>query len=710
VLIATLCSDIHYINEKEEVVSLENASMGTFSSVMSISENKDGTIWVGTQGNGVWKILEEGNVNYTRSSGLLSDFCYSLTTTDEGVLVIGHSGGISQIDPVTNRIRTFSRLEGVKSSAEFYPNAINTDNFGNIWFGTSEGLVRYNSPLSARNNASPKLHINALYIDGEKVDRSAGLILLKSGNYELAVDYIGINFSNPEMVTYQTQLEGYNKNWSALTSSRRVVYDMVGHGNYTFKIKAFNADDVGSEITSAFELRIKKPVYHTIWFYAAILIILSLLVYILMRLRERKLRTEQERLLKNLDEKTKDLIVKEEIIKERKKVEKVLIEAKTKAELSEKLKTSFLQNMSHEIRTPIHAVVGFSDLLKKTVEVDTKQMQYINIINTNAENLLTLIDDILDVSQLETNQLKVKQGTCKVNVMIDDLKSKYLEVLEVGKKTGIELITIVPGDGDMEMLTDPVRLKQILVKLLENAVKYTESGRITFGYKLDKENITFFVEDTGIGLSEDKAEIIFDLFRKVEDDKVKLYGGTGLGLTLAKYLVNLLGGDIDVDSKENVGSRFYFVLPFISSVESSDTPEFSVPSSGEFHGLWKGKRVLVVEDTDSSYMLIEQVLTPTGIAIERAADGEVALHKYFKKGSFDLIIMDMKLPGMDGYKTTMKIREKDKRVPIISYTAYALEGDRAKSIEAGCNAYFSKPASSLSMLNTIYGLINNPDN
>ena len=214
-----------------------------------------------------------------------------------------------------------------------------------------------------------------------------------------------------------------------ITISSRVVYDRVGHGYYTFMIRAFNENDIGSEISSGFELRIKKPAHLTIWFYAAVVISLGFLVYMIIRLREKNLRTEQKRLLKKIDEKTKDLIVKEEIIKERKKVEKVLIEAKTKAELSEKLKTSFLQNMSHEIRTPMNTVVGFSELLMKNTKVDTKQTEYINVIHTNAENLLTIIDDILDVSQLETNQLKVKQGNCKVDEMIDGLKSKYMEVL-----------------------------------------------------------------------------------------------------------------------------------------------------------------------------------------------------------------------------------------------------------------------------------------
>jgi signal transduction histidine kinase len=565
--VATLCSEIHYFNDRAEIVRLENSRIGTFSSVMSIAEDKSGAIWVGTEGNGVWKIAEADHVNYTRAYGLLSDFCYSLAPTDGGAIVVGHRGGISRIDPQTGRIRTYSQLEGIKSATELYPNAVLGDHAGHIWFGTSEGLLKYGSALSAGGWAAPRLQIGAFYIDGEQADHAAGQVSLKPGYYEVAVEYIGIHLTNPEMVSYQTKLEGYNKNWSDLTSARRIVYNRVGHGTYTFKIRAFNENDISSEISSGFELRIHKPVYLTPWFYAGLVILLVSLIYMVIRQREKNLRTEQERLLKKIDEKTKDLIVKDEIIKERKKVEKALIEAKTKAELSEKLKTSFLQNMSHEIRTPMNAVVGFSELLMKNTKVDAKQTEYIDVIHTNAENLLNIIDDILDVSQLETNQLIMREGNCKIDAMIEGLKEKYHEVLKHEGKTGI-------------------------------------------------------------GLSEDKAGIIFDLFRKVEDDKVKLYGGTGLGLTLARYLVHLMGGKIDVESNENMGSRFYFILPYKSSVDKTDTTK-SIASKGEFSRSWRGKKVLVVEDTDSNYKLIAQVLKPTGIAFERATNGEAALQKYF---------------------------------------------------------------------------------
>ena len=163
------------------------------------------------------------------------------------MIIVGHRGGISQIDPKTNRIRTFSQLEGINSSAELYPNAIFTDNFGSIWFGTSDGLVKFTSTLSWGGIAAPRLHISALYVSGEEVDLSAGQVLLKPGYYELAVEYTGIHLTNPEMVIYQTKLEGYNMSWSGRTPDRRVVYDRVGHGKYTFRIRAFNDNAIKLE-------------------------------------------------------------------------------------------------------------------------------------------------------------------------------------------------------------------------------------------------------------------------------------------------------------------------------------------------------------------------------------------------------------------------------------------------------------------------------
>jgi signal transduction histidine kinase/ActR/RegA family two-component response regulator len=639
---------------------------------------------------------------------LLSDFCYSLSITEDGTVVVGHRGGLSHITPGTGRTKTFSRLDGIKSSAEFYPNSVFAESNGRVWFGTSEGIIVYNTSPSTKGLIPPKLNISALYVNGEKTDISS-LTTLKAGYYEIVIDYIGINFSNPEMVSYQTKLEGYNLKWSGHTNSRRVVYDRVGHGKYSFALRAFNENDEGTQILSVFEFSIKKPIYITFWFYLILVGIISSALYWLVRWREKNLRTVQERLLINLDEKTKDIIVKEEIIKERKKVEKELIEAKTRAELSDKLKTSFLSNMSHEIRTPMNAIVGMSNLLKDKDFSEEEHEQFIDSILKNSESLLDLIGDILDVSKLETNQLHIKKGPCNVNDMIRGLYSKYLEELENLGKSEIKLHTFAKADDTLVLNTDSARLKQVLVKLLDNAVKYTEKGSVTFGYELYTDKITFFVQDTGIGLSEEKSEIIFDLFRKIEDDPLKLYRGTGLGLTLARYLLRLLGGEIHVESKFGAGSKFYFELPLLLDPVKTKSVNFE-SSEKKIKGDWCSKRILVIEDDNSNFMLIEQILLPTKIKIVRANNGDLGLKEFFDNGPFDLIIVDIKLPGIDGYEVTKKIRQEGNTLPIISHTAYAMEGDREMSIAAGCNEYIPKPTSRTTIISILSTYLDNPEN
>jgi signal transduction histidine kinase/sugar lactone lactonase YvrE len=570
VLIATLCKEIHYINDQDKVAILDNSRIGPQNTVMSLLEDTDGNIWVGTLGNGIWKLMEEDFVQITRASGLLSNFCYSLALTREGDLMISHRGGISRIGLESGRINTLSRLEGIKSSTEFYPNAVLNDELGNIWFGTSEGLLSYSNCSSKGDQQAPILHINALYIDGEETDYRAGLIVLKPGFHEIRIEYNGLHFSNPEMVLYQTKLLGYNSDWSEPTSSRAIVYERLEHGHYSFMIRAFNENDIGSKLSSAFEIKIKKPIFLRVWFYVIIAFLLGFSFYMTIRIRERYHRRVKEKLLKNLDDKTKEIIVKEEIIKERKKVEKILIEAKTKAEQSDKLKTSFLQNMSHEIRTPMNAIVGFSQLLKEESLSPQDRNRFVENVSINAGSLLQLIDNILDLSKLESNQLEIEKGPCLVNPLMDELEHTFLRHLQKVDSLDIHLIKKNTGADNLELFTDSKRLKQILFHLLDNAIKFTEKGTVTFGYNVEDSKILFYVEDTGIGLTEDKKNVVFDLFRKVEDDRFKLYGGTGLGLTLAKYLVNMMGGKIDVDSKKDVGSKFYFYLPLSSTLNQTD--------------------------------------------------------------------------------------------------------------------------------------------
>jgi signal transduction histidine kinase len=480
-----------------------------------------------------------------------------------------------------------------------------------------------------------------------------------------------------------------------------VVYENVGHGQYVFKLKAFNEDEVSPEEPVTFKIRIRKPVYLSVWFYIAITPLIGFSLYQYIRLREKAMRALQERLLKNLDEKTKEIIVKEEIIKERKKAEKELIAAKERAELSDKLKSSFLSNMSHEIRTPMNAIVGLSELLKDKGYSDEERTEFVNLIVSNSHNLLGLIDDIVDISKIESNQLNINLKDCQVYPLLIDLYRRFSEEIKSGEKSHLDFrLSFNIKDKNLTFKADGIRIKQALSKLIDNAVKFTESGHIELGCNLEEDRILFYVEDTGIGLSEDKKKVIFDLFRKVEDNKLKLYRGTGLGLSLSQNLVKLMGGEIKVETEVNKGSRFYFSLPLDQMVRKNvpvsinDKYDFDKP-------IWSGKNILVVEDDTSNFLLINENLKSTGANILRAENGIEALKMSTSEKKPDIIIMDIKLPGIDGYETTRRIREKNKEIPIIANTAYAMEGDREKSIDAGCTEYLSKPTDRKQLIDLI---------
>ncbi len=700
VLVGTSCSSIFYIGPDDNVNTLKFAGSFDLASVKSFGEDNSGSLWVATYGNGVSRFKPDGNQKYTYSSGLVSNYCYSLIFDKSHKILVGVRGGFSQIDTETGKIRNYVYNEGIKSTSDFYTNAVLSDNQNNIWFGTSEGLVKLLSQVSYNKGIPPILHIEAVYINKIKVNYT-DIITLKPGNYEIKVEYTGINLRNPEIVNYQTILEGYSPNWSDLTTRRTVVYEKVGYGQYIFKLRAFNEDEVSTKEPLTFKIRIRKPFYVSRWFYFGVVILIGFSLYRYIRIRERNMKTLQERLLKKIDDKTKEIIVKEEIIKERKKIEKELIAAKNKAELSDKLKSSFLTNISHEIRTPMNAIVGLSELLKEKGYSQEEKTDFLNMIVSNSNSLLGLIDDILDISKIESNQLNINIKSCQIYPVLNELFQRFRKEIKSRQKSHLDFrLSVDDKVKDLSFETDVLRLKQALSKLLDNAIKFTDSGQITLGCNLEKHKLLFFVEDTGIGLSEDRKEIIFELFRKVEDNKLRLYRGTGLGLSLSQNLIKILGGEIRVESEVNKGSKFYFTLPLKKS-SITHPPDPSEDDSYDIKLKWSGKIILVVEDDTSNYMLIYEILKSSGAGILRAENGNEALKMLSEDQKPDLIIMDIKLPGIDGYEATRRIRKINRKIPIIANTAYAMEGDRQKSIDAGCNEYISKPTDRKLLVNLI---------
>ncbi len=388
----------------------------------------------------------------------------------------------------------------------------------------------------------------------------------------------------------------------------------------------------------------------------------------------------------------------EELVKKRteelRKTNKKLLQAKEMAEESDRLKSAFLSNMSHEIRTPMNAITGFAQLLKDPSTPKEATDQYIDIIINKGNLLLNIINDIIDISKVEAGKIEIIKSGCNIDEMFLDLYATFENIKKAGKKSHIDLRFVKPDiDSDITVYTDPFRLKQILTNLIDNAIKFTERGFVEFGYSVileaKKPRIRFYVRDSGIGIPEDKQKLVFNRFRQIEDSHTRRFGGTGLGLTISKKLVELLGGDLKVESHEGEGSTFFFTIPFKPVKVTNNKVETRVVKKENPD--WRNKVVLIVEDNNSSFLLMKSYLEGSGVKILRAGNGEEAVEMCKTNPEIELVLMDIQLPVMDGYKATSLIKKVRKDLPVIAQTAYAMVEDVNESLKAGCDKHVSKP-------------------
>jgi signal transduction histidine kinase/CheY-like chemotaxis protein/Tfp pilus assembly protein PilF len=372
-----------------------------------------------------------------------------------------------------------------------------------------------------------------------------------------------------------------------------------------------------------------------------------------------------------------------------------LIKAKEKAELSDRLKTAFLANMSHEIRTPMNAIIGFSKLLRMTDSLD-KQENYVNIINKNGQVLLTLVNDIIDISMIESKQLKIQKSNFFIFPLLEELKSIFDEQKNYSKKEDIKF-SILNNDtpSDLSLYSDPVRIKQILINLLRNALKFTNSGEINFGVELLENKLRFFVTDSGIGIPYEDQSLIYERFRQASNNTVE-YGGTGLGLTISKSLVELLGGKLWFTSKPNIGSQFYVDIPIQTTLNRGLTESTKSTLNIDF----SGKKILVAEDTTSSFLYIQEVLRKTNAEIIWSKNG-VETMEQFSSNQFDLVLMDIQLPKIDGYEVSLKMKEHKPNIPIIIQTAFSNHAQQKEQLKYRFDAFIEKPYTQNELLQII---------
>lgn len=362
---------------------------------------------------------------------------------------------------------------------------------------------------------------------------------------------------------------------------------------------------------------------------------------------------------------------------------------------SDRLKTAFLANMSHEIRTPMNAILGFTEVLLHASHPKKERAEFLQLIRSSSNDLLSIIEDLIDIAKMESKQLKIKIKPCKPYDIILDLQAMFHEVLKrYGKESAVELIVnIKESEKELVIDTDRERLKQVLSNLVNNAAKFTDKGFIEFGYKqTDQSGLLFFVRDSGLGIPSHMKEIIFDRFTQVEMNNRKDFRGAGLGLAISKNIVNLLGGNIWVESEPNKGSEFYFILPVLKTLDIADKKIDVLANSGIHPKIdWSGKTLLIAEDDEMNFLYLNEILRNTKVNIVRANNGLEAINIAESEEHIDCILMDIKMPEINGIEATKYIKGIRPDIPIIAQTAFALDGDKEKCLKAGCNAYITKP-------------------
>jgi len=360
-------------------------------------------------------------------------------------------------------------------------------------------------------------------------------------------------------------------------------------------------------------------------------------------------------------------------------------QAEKKAIESDRLKTAFLQNISHEIRTPMNGIIGFASLLNDDDIDEEQKKQYLGIITGSSNRLLDIVNEMLDISLIETGNLKINRHIVDINRLIDDSFETYH--LQVNPKVRLTCSKGLTGANGV-VITDGVKVRQVLNNLLSNAAKFTEKGDIAFGYTLNVDHLEFFVQDTGIGIPVELHEIIFERFRKADLEPTRFYDGVGLGLSICKGNLDLLNGRITVESEPGVGSVFRFSIPYVKSEISADNPaeytQFPVKNQVSLV-------VLVAEDEISNFMYISELLSGTDIEIIHASNGHSAVEVCNNRPDINLVLMDLKMPVLDGYEAAKKILDIRPDLPLIAQTAYAMPEEREKTRLAGFSGYISKP-------------------
>jgi signal transduction histidine kinase/ligand-binding sensor domain-containing protein/DNA-binding response OmpR family regulator len=694
----------HYRSNPDNLSSLSN------DCVLSIHESRQQILWIGTNGGGLNKFdpVKKTFTRYHTSHGLPNNVVYGILEDDRGNLWLSTNYGLSCFNPRKEIFKNYTSSDGLQSN-EFNTAAYHKNKNGKMFFGGINGFNVFHPAGIKDNPHIPPIVITDFKIFNQSIfigEEVNGRVILKkniTNTREIlfgckenifSLEFAALHYAAPEKNQYAYKMEGLEEDWNEVNDRRFVTYANIPHGSYVFRVKGTNNDGVWNEQGVSLKITIRPPFLETWLFRLLVLSFAALCIFMIIKFRTYSIRKRNEELEQGIQIRTRELLE----VKERAENQRIAAEEASKA------KSMFLARMSHEIRTPMNGVIGFTDILLDT-DLNDEQLEYVRTINRCGKSLLTLINDILDISKVEAGQLVLEPIDFDPEVMAFDICDLMVprisgKPIEIDCKIGDRVPAYVKGDAG--------RYRQILINLMGNAAKFTEKGQIELSIDVEEETqdrikLHAMVQDTGIGISREKINTIFEVFHQADSSITRKYGGTGLGLSISRQIASLMQGDIWPESELGKGSTFHFSV----WIDKSDKK----PGDKKHLVDLKGKKVLIVDDNKSNLEVLGHALENKGMQVKALDNGydvvPALLEAIEAADPFDLCIIDIQMPGLSGYEVGKQIRSLDSplaNIPLMAFSSSTVARTK-KYRDAGFDGFIPKPLQRQKLLRMVHQLL-----